>query len=118
RHVPQALAPVRRRHGGRGGPDAVEPSPRRGLPRRGGGVTVVSDPLFVRDTGPAVEREVASGLLRHGLLALPVAMAAGAIGWGVDGALSVAFAGALILLNFWVAASLLAWAARTSLSLL
>lgn len=81
-------------------------------------MTVVSDPLFVRDTGPAVEREVASGLLRHGLLALPVAMAAGAIGWGVDGALSVAFAGALILLNFWVAASLLAWAARTSLSLL
>jgi acyl dehydratase len=81
-------------------------------------VTVVSDPMFVRDTGPAVEREVASGLLRHGLKALPVAMIAGAIGWGVDGALSVAFAGALILLNFWVAASMLAWAARTSLGLL
>lgn len=81
-------------------------------------MTVVSDPMFVRDTGPAVEREVASGLLRHGLMALPVAMVAGAIGWGVDGALSVAFAGALILLNFWVAASLLAWAARTSLGLL
>jgi acyl dehydratase len=81
-------------------------------------VTVTGDPMLMRDTGPAVEREVATGLLRHGLIALPFAMALGALGWGVDGALSVAFAGALILLNFWVAATLLAWAARTSLSLL
>lgn len=81
-------------------------------------MTVTGDPMLMRDTGPAVEREVATGLLRHGLIALPFAMALGALGWGVDGALSVAFAGALILLNFWVAATLLAWAARTSLSLL
>lgn len=74
--------------------------------------------LFVRDTGPAVEREVALGIVRHGLMALPVALVLGAIGWGFDGVASVAFAGALILANFWVAASLLAWAARTSLSLL
>lgn len=74
--------------------------------------------VYVRDTGPAVEREVARGIVRHGLMFLPLALLAGAIGWGVDGALSVAFAGGLILLNFWVAASLLAWAARTSLSLL
>lgn len=82
-------------------------------------MTVTQDPsIYLRDTGPAVEREVASGIIRHGLLALPVAVALGAIGWGINGALSVAFAGSLILANFWVAATLLAWAARTSLSLL
>lgn len=82
-------------------------------------MTVAADPsIFVRDTGPAVEREVAMGIVRHGLRALPVAVALGAIGWGLDGALSVTFAAALVLANFWVAATLLAWAARTSLSLL
>ena len=82
-------------------------------------MTVAADPsIYVRDTGPAVEREVARDIVRHGLMALPVALAVGAIGWGLDGALSVAFASALVLANFWVAASLLGWAARTSLSLL
>ncbi len=82
-------------------------------------MTVATDPsIFVRDTGPAVEREVARGILRHGLTALPVAMVLGFMGWGLDGVLSVAFAGALVLANFWVAATLLAWAARTSISLL
>jgi len=82
-------------------------------------VTVAAYPsLFVRDTGPAVEREVARDIVRRGLIALPVALVIGGIGWGLDGVLSVAFAAGLILANFWVAASLLAWAARTSLSLL
>ena len=74
--------------------------------------------IYLRDTGPAVEREVAGGIVRHGLIALPVAAVIGAIGWGVPGALSVAFAGGLVIANFWVAATMLAWAARTSLSLL
>ena len=82
-------------------------------------MTVAADPnLFVRDTGPAVEREVARGIVRHGLIFAPVAMGLGAMGWGIDGLLSVGFAAALVLANFWVAASLLGWAARTSLSLL
>ncbi len=71
-----------------------------------------------RDLGPAPEREVALDLLRHGAIALPVAVVVGFLGWGTDGALSVAFAAALVLANFWVAAALLGWAAKISLGLL
>lgn len=83
-------------------------------------MTVATDPaaFVTRDTGPAVEREVALGLVKHGLMALPVGLLIGFIGWGLDGVLSVGYAAALILLNFWVAATMLAWAARTSLGLL
>ena len=76
-------------------------------------------PLFTsRDLGPAPEREVARDLLRRGLLALPVALAVGFVGWGLDGVASVAFASALVLANFWIAAAMLGWAARISLGLL
>ena len=71
-----------------------------------------------RDLGPAPEREVARDLLRRGLLALPVALAVGFVGWGLDGVASVAFASALVLANFWIAAAMLGWAARISLGLL
>ena len=71
-----------------------------------------------RDLGPAPERQVARDLLKHGAMALPVALLIGFIGWGTAGLLSVGYAGGLILLNFWVAAMLLGWAARISLGLL
>lgn len=71
-----------------------------------------------RDLGPAPERQVARDLVRRGLIIAPLAIAAGAIGWGAAGAASVAFALALVLANFAVAAALLGWAARISLGLL
>jgi len=71
-----------------------------------------------RDMGPAPERQVAMDLLKHGAMALPVALLIGLVGWGWAGLLSVGYAGGLILLNFWVAAMLLGWAARISLGLL
>jgi len=71
-----------------------------------------------RDLGPAPERDVARDLVRHGLIALPLALAAGYLGWGVDGVASVAYAYALVLANFLAAAALLSWAARISLGLL
>ncbi|HEX2576930.1 MAG TPA: ATP synthase subunit I [Aquihabitans sp.] len=74
--------------------------------------------LTSRDLGPAPERAVALDLVRRGLLVLPVALVAGAIGWGTAGLASVAFAAALVLANFWVSAALLGWAARISLGLL
>ena len=74
--------------------------------------------LTTRDLGPAPERQVAFDLIRRGLLVLPVGLAIGFIGWGVDGVASVAFAAALVLTNFLVAAALLGWAARISLGLL
>lgn len=70
-----------------------------------------------RDLGPAPEREVAIDLVRRGLYALPVALLIGFIGWGGDGAASVGFSAALVLANFFLAASLLGWAARISLGL-
>lgn len=81
-------------------------------------MTTAQPALLLRDTGPAVEKEVARDLVLRGLKALPVAMLAGVVGWGYAGLASVAFAALLVLANFWASAAMLAWAARTSLSLL
>ena len=85
-------------------------------------MTVSSRPqpsvMTARDLGPAPERDVARDLVKHGLIALPVALLVGYLGWGVDGVASVAFGYALVLANFLVAAALLSWAARISLGLL
>ena len=69
------------------------------------------------DLGPAVEREVVVDMLRRGLPVLPVVILIAGLIWGVDGALSAAFAVGLVLVNFVVAASLLAWSARVALAM-
>ena len=74
--------------------------------------------MTARDLGPAPEREVALDMVKRGAIALPVAVVVGLVFWGTDGALSVAYAAALVLLNFVVAAALLGWAAKISLGLL
>lgn len=74
--------------------------------------------LATRDLGPATEQEVVRDLIKRGLIALPVALGIGFVGWGFDGMASVGFAVALVLVNFAVAAALLGWAARISLGLL
>jgi hypothetical protein len=74
--------------------------------------------MTARDLGPAPEREVARDLLKRGLMVLPVAAVGGLVGWGTAGLASVAFAGLLVLINFWASAALLGWAARISLGLL
>lgn len=66
------------------------------------------------DAGPATEQQVAKDIIRRGLMILPVALLVGALGWGVDGALSVGYAAVLVLVNFWVNAALLSWASRIS----
>lgn len=75
-------------------------------------------PLVTRDDGPAVEQEIALDMIRRGLPAVPVLLVLAAIPWGIDGALSAAFAVALVLVNFALAAALLAWTARISLALM
>ncbi len=67
---------------------------------------------------PPVERQVVSDMIRRGLPGLPVLIVVAAIFWGVDGALSAAFAIGLVLVNFLVAATLLGGAARISMTLL
>jgi hypothetical protein len=79
---------------------------------------VTTPALATRDLGPATEREVASHILRTGLVAAPVVCAVAALVWGWAGLASVGLAVAIVLGNLWISAALLAWAARTSLGLL
>lgn len=69
-------------------------------------------------TGPAVEREVATDMIRRALPALPLLPIVAGLIWGLDGAYSAAFAIGLVIVNFLVAATLSTWAARISLGLL
>ena len=67
-----------------------------------------------RDLGPSPERQVARDLVKHGLIVFPAVVAVGALGWGGAGAASMAFASALVLINFLLNAALIGWAARIS----
>jgi hypothetical protein len=69
-------------------------------------------------TGPAPETEVARDLARHALPLAPVLIGLSALVWGLDGALSSAYAVVLVVANFLVAAALMAWAARISVAML
>ena len=77
-------------------------------------MTAVAVPL----EGGATEREVAHDLVRRALPLVPVALLVGAIGWGVDGALSALFGLALVCANFLLSAALIGNAAKISLPLL
>lgn len=63
-------------------------------------------------TQPAVERQIATDMIRRGIPVLPLLVVVAGLVWGLDGALSAAFAIALVVVNFLVAASLLAWSAK------
>lgn len=67
---------------------------------------------------PPVERQIAADMIRRSLPFLPVLVVLGGVFWGVGGALSVAFAIGLVIVNLAVSAALLTWAARISLGLL
>ena len=74
--------------------------------------------LVTRLDGPAPERDVARDIVRKALPVAPVFLVAAAIGWGLDGAVSSGYALALVCANFLVAAALMSWSARISLSLM
>jgi ATP synthase I chain len=80
----------------------------------------VSDVLASRDDGsaPAPEPVIAGDMVRRALPAIPVIVLLAAIPWGVDGALSAAFAVALVVANFLLAAWVLAAASRIGYGLL
>jgi hypothetical protein len=63
---------------------------------------------------PAVEREVVVDMVRRAAPALPVLVLVAGLLRGMDGAWSAAFAVALVVLNFLLAAALIGWAARIS----
>jgi hypothetical protein len=74
--------------------------------------------LATHDDGPATEVEVAVDLGRRTLWIAPALILVSAVFWGVEGALSSGFSLGLVALNFLAAAAVIAWGARTSLTLL
>jgi hypothetical protein len=62
----------------------------------------------------APELEIVGDLVRRALPVAPILVAVSALVWGIDGALSSVFGIALVLLNFLLAAALMAWSARIS----
>jgi hypothetical protein len=67
---------------------------------------------------PEVERELVFDMLRRGLPAIPVVLLVSGLIWGMSGVASAGYAMAIVAVNLVLSALALAWAARTSLSLL
>jgi len=80
--------------------------------------TPAPNPLMERLEGPSPAVEVAKDLARRGVMIGPVAVMVGAVFWGTDGALSVAYGLALVVANFLLAAALLGYAGRISLAMM
>lgn len=78
----------------------------------------MSDVLTARDSGPAPERQIAGDMARRALPLAPVVVLLAALPWGVDGALSAAFAIVVVVVNFLLAAWMLAAASRIGYGLL
>lgn len=79
----------------------------------------MTSPMITRLDGPAPEREIARDLvLRRALPILPAVLLLAALPWGLAGAVSAGYALVLVCLNFLLAAALMSWSARISLSLM
>ncbi len=68
--------------------------------------------------GPAPEGVIVRDMLRRAAMAGPVLIVVFGLIWGVNGALSTAYGIAIVVVNFVLAAVLLAYAARISLGLM
>lgn len=78
----------------------------RGSPEKG--------PYAPEAPDPRTEPAIASDLARRALIAAPVVVGVAALARGADGAASAAFALGLVVANFLLSATSLAWAARIS----
>jgi len=86
-----------------------------GTPAAGSGSTEL---FTTRLDGPAPEVEVTKDISRRGLLVAPVIIAVCALIWKSEGAWSAAYGVVLVLVNFIVAAGIIAATARISLALM
>ncbi|HNJ98189.1 MAG TPA: ATP synthase subunit I, partial [Ilumatobacteraceae bacterium] len=75
-------------------------------------------PIVTRIDGPAPEVKVTKDMVRRGLIVAPLLVALCGFIWGMDGALSSVYAVALVLVNFGLAAGIVAGTARISLGLM
>jgi hypothetical protein len=78
----------------------------------------MNDIMSTPVAGPAPESQVARDIVRRATYVGPVWVLLCAAFWGVDGAASAGYGLGLVMVNFMVAAGLLTWAARISLSML
>ena len=69
-------------------------------------------------SGPAPEVGVTKDMVRRGLIVAPLLIVVCGFIWGMNGAFSCAYAIAIVLLNFSLAATLVATSARISLGLM
>jgi len=74
--------------------------------------------ITTRYEGPSPAFEIARDLVRRGIYVAPVLVGIGAAIWGTDGAASVAYACAIVLVNFALSAAMLGYAARISFALM
>jgi hypothetical protein len=74
--------------------------------------------MATRDTGPATEVAVSTDMVKRGLVAAPVMIAACLVIWGLDGALSSGYGIVIVLANFALAARLISYTAPISLGLM
>lgn len=68
--------------------------------------------------GPAPEVHVTKDMVKRGLVVAPLLVMVCGFIWGVDGLTSSAYGVALVLVNFLLAAGIVAWTARISLGLM
>jgi hypothetical protein len=68
--------------------------------------------------GPAPEVAVSNDMVKRGLLVAPLLIAVCGLIWGVDGAASSAYGIAIVLVNFALAAGIVAFTARISLGVM
>ncbi len=76
------------------------------------------DPMTTRFEGPAPEVGVSNDMIKRGLIVAPVLIGVCAVIWGADGAWSSAYGITIVLVNFALAAGLIAGAARISVALM
>ena len=78
-----------------------------------------ANPAFTtRLDGPAPEVAVSKDMIRRGLIVAPVLIAVCGVIWGINGVWSSAYGVVLVLVNFALAAGLVAVTARISLGLM
>ena len=81
---------------------------------------VSADPTFTTGAieGPAPEGAIVRDMLRKAVIGGPVLILVFGLIWGLDGAYSTAYGLAIVVVNFSLAAAMMAYAARISLGLM
>lgn len=75
-------------------------------------------PITMSLDGPAPEVSVTKDMIKRGLIVAPLIIAVCGFIWGMNGAYSAAYGIAIVLVNFGLAAGLVAMTARISLGLM